>query len=95
MPNVLQIGPLVLPVSLLFMLVAVTAATSIGKWAGRRAGVDVEAILFQTLVVGVVVSRLWFVLHFSTGYQASPLAILAIRDGGWRPMAGPASMPCS
>ena len=88
MPNVLQIGPLVLPVSLLFMLVAVTAATSIGKWAGRKAGVDVEAILFQTLVVGVVVARLAFVLQFSTTYQASPLAVLDIRDGGWRPLAG-------
>lgn len=88
MPNVLQIGPLVLPVSLLFMLVAVTAATSIGKWTGRRAGVDVEAILFQTLVVGVVVARLAFVLQFSTTYQASPLAVLDIRDGGWRPLAG-------
>lgn len=88
MPNVLQIGPLVLPVSLLFMLVAVAAAASIGKWAGRRAGVDVEPILFQTLVVGVVVARLAFVLQFSTTYLASPLAVLDIRDGGWRPLAG-------
>ncbi len=88
MPNVLQIGPIVLPTSLIFMLVAVAAATSIGKRVGRKADVDVEAILFQTLVVGVVVARLWFVLHFSTGYLASPLAILDIRDGGWRPMAG-------
>ena len=88
MPNVLQIGPFVLPVSLLFMLVAVTAATSIGKWAGRRAGVNVEAILFQTLVVGVLVARIAFVLQFSTTYQASPLAVLDIRDGGWRPLAG-------
>lgn len=88
MPNVLQLGPLVLPVSLLLMLVAVTAATSIGKWRGRRAGVNVEPILFQTLVVGVVVARLVFVLQFSSTYQASPLAVLDIRDGGWRPLAG-------
>ncbi len=70
------------------MLVAMAAATFIGKRLGRKADVDVEAILFQTLVVGVVVARLWFVLHFSTSYQASPLSILDIRDGGWRPMAG-------
>ncbi|MES2950542.1 MAG: TlpA disulfide reductase family protein [Pseudomonadota bacterium] len=88
MPNVLQIGPIVLPTSLIFMLVAMAAATFIGKRASRMADVDIEAILFQTLVVGVVVARLWFVLHFSTGYLASPLAILDIRDGGWRPMAG-------
>ncbi|WP_186511140.1 TlpA disulfide reductase family protein [Caenimonas sedimenti] len=88
MPNAIQIGPLALPVSLLFMLVAVAAATSIGKWSGRRVGVDVEPILFWTLVVGVVVARLAFVLQFSTTYQASPLAVLDIRDGGWRPLAG-------
>ena len=88
MPNALQIGPLVLPVSLLFMLVAVIAAGSIGKWAGRRVGIDVEPILFQTLIVGVVVARLAFVLQFSTAYQASPLAVFDIRDGGWRPLAG-------
>ncbi len=88
MPDVLQIGPLVLPVSLLFMFVAVAASASIGKWAGRRVGVDVEPILFQTLIVGVVVARLAFVLQFSTAYEASPLAVLDIRDGGWRPLAG-------
>ncbi len=72
------------------MLVAMAAATLIGKRVGRMADVniDVDAVLFQTLVVGVIVARLWFVMHYSTGYLASPLAILDIRDGGWRPMAG-------
>lgn len=92
MPSVFQIGSVVLPTSLVFMLVAMAAATLIGKRIGSRAGVaadvDIEATLFQTLVVGVVVARLWFVMHFSAAYQASPLAILDIRDGGWRPLAG-------
>ena len=88
MPNVLQIGPLVLPTSALFMLIAVTAAAFIGRWFGRRIGIDVEPILFQTLVVGVVAARLAFVLQYSTAYQASPLAVFDIRDGGWRPLAG-------
>lgn len=88
MPNVFQIGPLVLPVSLLFMFAAVAASGSIGKWARRSAGIDVEPILFQTLVVGLVVARLAFVLQFGTAYRASPLAVFDIRDGGWRPLAG-------
>ena len=88
MPNVLQIGPLVLPTAVLFMLIAVTVAAFIGRWFGRRVGVDVEPILFQTLVVGVVVARLAFVLQYSTTYLASPLAIFDIRDDGWRPLAG-------
>ena len=88
MPNVLQIGPLVLPTALLFMLIAVTVAAFIGKRLGRRVGVDVEPILFQAFVVSVVVARLAFVLQYSTTYQASPLSIFDIRDGGWRPLAG-------
>ena len=88
MPNVLQIGPLVLPTSLLFMLIAVTAATFIGRAFGRRIGVDVEPILFQALAVGLVVARLAFVLQYSTTYQASPLSAFDIRDGGWLPLPG-------
>ena len=88
MPTVFQIGPLVLPTSLLFMLVAMITATLIGRWSARREGVDVEPVLFQTLFVGVIVARLAFVLQYSTTYQATPLAVFDIRDGGWRPLAG-------
>lgn len=88
MPNVVQLGSLVLPVSLLFMVVAVMVASYVARWTGRRTGIEVESILWQTLAVGVVVARLAFVLQFSTSYKASPLAILDIRDGGWRPLAG-------
>ena len=88
MPNAFQIGPLVLPASLIFMLLAVTAAVFVGKWFGRRVDVDVEPMLFQALVVGVVVARLAFVLQYRMAYQASPLAVFDIRDGGWRPLAG-------
>ena len=77
-----------MPTSLLFMLIAVTVAAFIGRWFGRRVDVDVEPMLFQALVVGVVVARLAFVLQYSTTYQASPLAVFDIRDGGWRPLAG-------
>lgn len=87
-PNSLQLGSLVLPVSLLFMFVAVAAATSVGKRLGRRVGVDVEPMLYGALIVGIVVARLVFVLQFSTTYLASPLTALDIRDGGWRPLAG-------
>ena len=88
MPNAFQIGPLVLPASLIFMLLAVTAAVFVGRWFGRRVDVDVEPMLFQALVVGVVVARLAFVLQYRMAYQASPLAVFDIRDGGWRPLAG-------
>ena len=87
-PDVLQIGPLVLPVSLLVMFAAVVVATSVGKWTGRKWGIEVESVLWQTLAVGLIVARLAFVLQYTTSYQASPLSVLDIRDGGWRPLAG-------
>ena len=86
--TVLQIGPVVLPVSLLLMLVALVAATYVGQWAGRGAAVDVAPVLWQTLAVGLAVARLVFVLQFRTSYQQSPLAVFDIRDGGWQPLAG-------
>lgn len=88
MSNVLQIGPVVLPLSLLFMFAALAAATYAGKWAGRKSGVETEPVLWQALIVGLVVARLAFVVQFSTSYLASPFSVLDIRDGGWRPLAG-------
>lgn len=70
------------------MFASVVAATYAGKWAGRKSGIETEAVLWQTLIVGLVVARLAFVVQFSTSYQASPLSVLDIRDGGWRPLAG-------
>ena len=88
MPSSVQIGPLVVPVALLFMFAALAAASFIGRRAARSVGVDVEPVLFWSLVVGLGVARLAFVLQFSTTYRASPLAVLDFRDGGWQPLAG-------
>ena len=84
----LLVGPLAVPTSLLFILIAVSAAAFVGRRLGRQLGIDVEPILFQALVAGVVVARLAFVWQYSTTYQASPLTVFDIRDGGWRPLAG-------
>jgi thiol-disulfide isomerase/thioredoxin len=88
MPSNVQIGPLVVPVALLFMFAALAAASFVGRRAGRGVGVDVEPMLFWTLVVGIGTARLAFALQFSTTYRTSPLPVLDIRDGGWRPLAG-------
>jgi thiol-disulfide isomerase/thioredoxin len=79
---------MVIPISLLLMFLALAASTYVGKWTGRKRGTDVETVLWQTLVVGLVVSRLAFVVQYSSSYQASPLAVLDVRDGGWRPAVG-------
>ena len=88
MNNALLLGPLVLPYSLLLVFAAVAATIYSGKRMGRKAGIDVETMLWTTLLVGLVVARLAFVWEFRSAYFASPLDIVDIRDGGWSPTAG-------
>ena len=82
------VGPFVLPYSLLLSFAAVALTLYVGKRSGRKAGIDVESVLWHTLLVGLVVSRLAFVWEFRSAYLASPLDMLDIRDGGWSPTPG-------
>ena len=88
MSNAVVMGPLVLPHALLLVLAAVVAAHGVAKFIGRRIGIDVELVLWKTLLVGFVAARLAFVWEFRSAYFASPLGMLDIRDGGWTPTAG-------
>ena len=88
MNNALVFGPFVLPYALLLVFAAVASTLYVGKRSGHKAGIEVEAVLWQTLLVGLVVARLAFVWEFRSAYLASPLGLLDIRDGGWSPTAG-------
>ena len=88
MSGALQIGPLALPLSLLVLMGAAVCALCVGTWLGRKAGVDVDAMLWWSFAVGLLVSRLAYVWEFRSAYLASPLDIIDIRDGGWNPTAG-------
>lgn len=87
MQQVLQIGPVVVPVSLLFMFAAVFAAGLITKRAGDT-GKHTESVLWQAMLVGLVAARAAFVVQYSASYLAAPLSILDVRDAGWRPIVG-------
>ena len=88
MNNTLVVGPFVLPYSLLLAFASVASTLYAGKRSGRKAGIDVESVLWHALLVGLVVARLAFVWEFRSAYWASPLDVLDIRDGGWSPTAG-------
>ncbi len=88
MNNVFVIGPFVLPYALLLVFAAIGASLFVGQRIGRKAGVEVEAVLWRTLLVGVVVARLAFVWEFRSAYLAAPLDLFDIRDGGWSATAG-------
>jgi thiol-disulfide isomerase/thioredoxin len=86
--RVFVIGPFVLPYTLLLVFAVVASSLFIGQRLGRQLGVEVESVLWKTLLVGVVVARLAFVWEFRSAYLASPLDVLDIRDGGWSATAG-------
>lgn len=88
MSQALQVGPLVVPFSLLVVLAAVAAALLVGNRAGRRSGLDIEARVWQALMVGLVVARLVFVWQYRSQYLVEPLDILDVRDGGWSTWGG-------
>lgn len=88
MSQALQVGPLVVPLSLLVMLAAVAAAILVGKRVGQRSGFDIEARVWQTLIAGLVAARLVFVWQYRSEYLVDPLDILDVRDGGWNSWGG-------
>ena len=88
MNQTLQLGPLTLPFTLLLALAALALGVAAGRWMGRRAGIDVEPLLWRILLVGAVAARLVFVVQFQDAYLKAPLDILDLRDGGWSPLAG-------
>jgi len=86
--NALVLGPLALPYTLLLLFTAVGATLIVGNHLARKVGVDLEATLWKTLAVGLLVARAAFVWEFRSVYFAAPLDILDIRDGGWTATAG-------
>lgn len=88
MSSGLQLGPLAVPFSLLFVLVAGAVAMFVAGQLGRERAGEAESLVWQAAVVGFVVARLVFVLQFRDAYVESPLGVLDVRDGGWSPLAG-------
>lgn len=83
-----HIGPFAFPFSLLLVLGAAAAALFVGRWLGKSSANEVDSLLWQSFVVGLVAARLAFVVQYREAYLASPLGIADIRDGGWTPLAG-------
>lgn len=88
MSNALQIGPLLLPFTVLLVFASAGTTLALGRWLSKGAATDVERELWQALIAGALIARLGFVYEYHTLYLASPLTILDIRDGGWNPAVG-------
>ena len=79
-----SLGPI--PMPLVLMLLALSVAAIVGRWAARTPGgprVAVAGVLFDMLLVGLLAGRLAFVLEWLSLYAADPWSIIRIGDGGY------------
>ena len=88
MNHAIQLGPLLMPLTLLLVVASAGCTLALGTWLSRGSQEPVETTLWRSLLVGVVVARLAFVYEYRVLYLASPLTLLDIRDGGWNPTFG-------
>ena len=84
----IALGPLLIPVALLVVLASAGVALAVGKWLSKDAAAEVDRVLWQALLAGLLLARLSFVYEYRALYLSSPLSILDVRDGGWNPSAG-------
>ena len=77
------LGPFALAISHLLLFLALGLATLVGWLATRRSGVNPESTLFGLFVLGLLVSRLGFVIAYWAQYRDDLAHIIDIRDGGF------------
>jgi thiol-disulfide isomerase/thioredoxin len=91
MEQALVLGPLSFPLGMLLALAAMALGPFAGEWMARRAGVDIGSLVFRMMVAGLLAARLGYIVQYWDAYRQSPLSMLDVRDGGWRPWIGVAA----
>lgn len=86
--DVVKLGPLIIPLSVVLTVLAVLAATTTADWLYRRRGADAGTVLWRMIVAGFVAARAVFVLKHHDIYAKAPWTALDIRDGGFELSAG-------
>lgn len=78
----MNIGPFAFPAGVIALFVGVVIALFVARATdkGRR---DADSTVFWSLLVGLVVARVSFVLHYLPAYQGSLLKIVDFRDQGF------------
>src|SRR5690625_7391232 len=81
--NNLPIGPFSLSATLLVVLVAIFIATLVAGLADRRNKTKNETLVWKTIAIGALISRLSYVIIHLEAYLSDPISIIEIRDGGF------------
>ncbi|RUR31146.1 TlpA disulfide reductase family protein [Vreelandella nanhaiensis] len=83
----LAIGPLGLSVGQLLLILSIVVALIVGSWLGRRRKVYVGDSVFNSVLLGVIGARLFFIVQYGGSYDTF-WSWLDIRDRGFEPLAG-------
>ncbi len=86
--QMLTLGPLVLPWSVLLALLAWLGGSTLHDRLGRRAGLPPGPHAWALALAVLAAARLAFVLRYAGDYATAPWTALDIRDGGWAPAWG-------
>lgn len=79
----LTIGSFALAINHLLLILALALATLVGWRVAKRGGENPESVLFGLFLLGLLVARLSFVIHYWRYFQNDLLQILDVRDGGF------------
>lgn len=79
----LTIGSFALAINHLLLILALALATLVGWRVAKRGGENPESVLFGLFLLGLLVARLSFVIHYWRYFQQDLLQILDVRDGGF------------
>ena len=86
--GMITIGPVAVPVMVLLLAAALSAAHLVSR---RRSGIHrarVDSTLQYILFAGILAARVSFVVAYWETYRAAPLSVVDIRDGGFHPWSG-------
>jgi thiol-disulfide isomerase/thioredoxin len=86
--DVVTLGPVVLPTSVLLTLGAILVASTLAEWFQRRRGIDPGPVLWKMILAGFVAARAVFVLRHHDLFSARPWTAFDFRDGGFDAGAG-------
>lgn len=86
----MNIGPASLPIGLLIFFLSFAAAVFAGWLVDKRCK-EIEPAIFTSTVIGLIVARLSFVLHYLPSYNGSFLKMVDFRDAGFDTSSGVAA----
>lgn len=90
----LHIGPIMLPWTLVFLILALIAASLVGRYAGKQLKWPESTMrafqdsIWSSVWIGMIAARVVFILLHAEAYFAAPIDMLKIQDKGFHLLSG-------